>query len=254
MIYRPYLLGSFGIVVLGAGIMFWPQSDHGVEEKHVSPKIESVQVSSECLPAFTTDNFITVDLGIAPAILAERAQDQVILNIPEPYIPPRNRTRYRNAQLDGAALLYAKLPDFGEYPSDDMGNPQAVGADAQVRILISTFVELEDVLDASIKVWGRSEKPASEVPKNDFDFDLTKIEYDIFGGQGHETFYHADGQDVSDVFTCSVGYKYNSCSHNFDAGNVEVKLSYRKSNLSDWQTIRRTAQSLVDCFGANSKP
>lgn len=205
---------------------------------------EPVATSIQCpLWADNTSPVLFVDLGVHETL----GRPSVMLQIPESYILPRNLARYRNGQLDGAALVYAKLPDFGPQSPQINVDPTSDEAEHTARILISTHVDMQTILASKIDIWGRPAEGVS-FPRVQASAGLMEVDYPIFGTPAFETFFAQDPGEITDVIVCDNRAEAAQCRHQFDAGAVEVTVSYRRSNLAQWAQIRSSAQVLLDCF------
>ncbi len=233
-----------GVAVVCTGLILQkPLGFSGLSGDRVKTET-AVETTGICpLWADQSGPILRVELGISPDIAAQ----DVTLNIPETYIIPRDVDRYRSGKLDGAALLFARLPDFAPQTPAIQTDPLAPGADQRARILVTTFVDMDDILHSSITTWGR---PAAgqEFPLRDMGQGLSEVDFPTYTTPSYEVFFAPQQGPVSDVILCDNRPENASCQHKFKAGAVDLELSYRRTNLPQWQQIKTAAQQLVGCL------
>lgn len=207
-------------------------------------KLVGTSENGSICPLWVNDRsaILNVDLGIDNSI----GRTDVTLRIPESYVLPRSLERHRSGKLDGAALIFARLPDFGPQPVISI-DPKSEDAAQNVAVLVTTFVDMDKILTSEIEVWGRPQE-GETFPEVKIHGGLFKVDYPNFGEPGFEAFFARVSDTVTDVIMCDNRTDGRAaCTHKFDAGNVEVELSYARSNFDDWATIKNSAQALVHC-------
>lgn len=239
---KPWFLSA--VVVLG--ILLILKTSIAPTANDIATTAQSVQCD---LWVDGTSPVLSVDLGISQ----ELDRPKVNLYIPENYILQRDRARYRQGALDGAALIHAKLPDFGPQTPKIEVDPASEDFKATASILITTNVDLETILASKIRIWGRAEE-GQTFPYQEAGPGLLKVDYPIYGTPAFETFFAKAGDEVSDVMVCDNRPQSAQCQHLFDAGLVEVSVTYNRTNLSRWSHIRSSAQTLLDCVMAPNEP
>lgn len=217
---------------------------HGNPEDNSYAQINLCENWSE-----NTSPVLKVRLGVAPS----EGQSDVTVLIPEDYIFPDDLDRYRSGKLDGAALIYAKLPDFSRQTPMINRDPVGEATSSHVSVLISTFVSMENILEAGVATWGRPQD-GQQFPHVEYAHGLTEVDYPIFDAPGFEMFYASQQAVITDVIQCDTRESDATCGHSFSAGPVDLKLSYRKKHLDQWQSIRSAAEDLLGCMLVQPDP
>ena len=176
------------------------------------------------------------------------------LSLPREYFPPFKRGRYRNKTLDGAALFYVRLKDFGPLTKIEKQNSLKKSPRIHASILLTSDLDLDKIFTAHTT--GEINK------RHNHDFKSMKLNenglvyYGKSIGKGYaanDIYLNANNNQISDLFFCAThnpNYKASavrSCKYYINYKDVNVKFTFDLAHLHQWHTYREYILELMSC-------
>lgn len=179
-----------------------------------------------------------------------------VMRLPRDYI---TGVGYSENSVNDSALLRAYNTNFRPYPNRELHlkdgrSKTSVGINDKVNILISSNWRPEILAKRTISSqykYLRFNDPNTDIEGKLAEHGLYKPNHEIKSIYGMEVSLGKRKGIITDVISCSQDleiFASPQCSHLFEAGAYDVKISYAKTQLSRWKELRQNTDKLLQCF------
>jgi hypothetical protein len=177
-----------------------------------------------------------------------------VLSLPAPYLMSRARDGEVRETLLLSVWRETMLPyTRADLNSDDQRQKYKIGKGEDLTILISPLTDLETIVQRTIRSNyeldtsnSQSKAAASKTTRSDGLVAQSNRPIPRFD----ELLFSRDETAVKDVFQCSQlgDVPTPGCTHIFEVGAYDVKISYRRELLDNWRTYKQSVAQLLECF------
>jgi hypothetical protein len=177
-----------------------------------------------------------------------------VLLIPAPYLMSRAREGEIRETLLLSVWRETMLPyTRADLNSEDQRQKYKIGKGEDLTILISPLTDLETIVQRTIRSNydldtsnSKSKATASKTTRSDGLIAQSNRPIPRFD----ELLFSRDETAVKDVFQCSQlgDVPTPGCTHIFEVGAYDVKISYRRELLDNWRTYKQRVAQLLECF------
>lgn len=158
-------------------------------------------------------------------------------------------------RVDGAEhnaqLFRMMMDDFTPVTRRDTADLLRVGSKGYFSFVLSDPIDLAGILaiDASQMATGDG-RDMTAYREVETDFGLQAV-LPISGAEIYRETYIARGEydSLTSVFSCSNNPTFlnHSCYHSFRAHEIDVRMSYRREYLHDWQRLQTSVSDFIAC-------
>ena len=210
---------------------------------HLSAFSAQAQAVDACHLFRSEQKFVTQTLYMAMEDVRH------VLTIPEIYfedIGDRvNGTEHR------AQLFRMMMDDFTPVTRQDTADLLRIGRKDYFTFVLRDPIDLDGILPISASQMATGDgRDMSAYKEMEFDFGLRSV-LPISGAEIYREVYVARNEsgDLDAVFGCSntPSFVNQGCNHDFRAHNIDVRMSYPREYLHDWQRLQSSVSDFISC-------
>ncbi|TAU35282.1 hypothetical protein ELH27_36735 [Rhizobium leguminosarum] len=244
------VLGA-GVVLLAAVLAAIVMNNYREAEKvtrqYVPPK--GIQIAKGSGPLGC--DFSGIDSPIITGVMPRVGEPSVKLQVPKAYLPGPFYPKDGTLAGDGTLLLMMKADGFDPYPVREQRLTEEKARQQWLMALIWQFGPLEGIAQSRAE-FDAGAKPGTkfeEVPQAN-----GLIKYEFLPRQNKQVYIARDSAKITDVVECDVntgsGLDVSSpgCKHMTSASGLDVSISYYRTRLDDWGTIKERMSKFLACM------
>lgn len=159
-----------------------------------------------------------------------------------------------------AALFRVEIGSFAPVSSAEAAKRNTIGIWNWMGFLVTDYVPLGRMALIMVEN-GRADAnfnaPLSDYPQSSGPFSLSEIKSKA--GEAalpfrKQVFLAATNQDLTAVLSCNAegSVKNPGCEHYFYAAGLDVKLTYKRTELPNWQALQGDVTKFLICATSNS--
>ena len=150
-----------------------------------------------------------------------------------------------------AQLFRMMMDDFTPVTRQDTADLLRIGRKDYFTFVLRDPIDLDGILPISASQMATGDgRDMSAYKEMEFDFGLRSV-LPISGAEIYREVYVARNEsgDLDAVFGCSntPSFVNQGCNHDFRAHNIDVRMSYPREYLHDWQRLQSSVSDFISC-------
>lgn len=196
-------------------------------------------------------DFSGVDSPIITGVLSRVNEPGVRLQVPRAYLVGRGHIADGTLGSDGTVLMQMKADQFAPYPDNEQHLNQESARQQLLTVLIWQFGKLADIAQKRAEFNAAAEPGTSfrEVPQAN-----GLLKYDYVPRQNKEIYVAREAGRITDVVECrantgsGLDVPSPNCEHMTSASGLDVSITYFKTRLNDWKTLKGRVSNFLTCM------